>query len=194
MKRFKKGSIILWAVSLMFFITSFSFIADGDFSSFLIGVLLSFGLAFWGYRKHKKFSISKPNDVFNLEIIDKDKADKQTTFKRSDSDFEYLELKVKGVTFKTGRKSRQTMLRKIKYREDEFANELHAELRECLFEGNPAFGVYVNDNMIGNIPSTLVPWLKDNYNRYVCVDDISVYGGYNDKSFGASINLKLRKL
>jgi len=114
------------------------------------------------------------------------------------SGFEYEEIRVAGVTFKTGRKSRQAMLRKIKNEEDEYADYLEFGIEEHEYEGKPAFAVLVNDEQIGNLPANMVQWFIDNSERVVAIDGIEIVGGGENLdgeklNYGARITLKLRK-
>ncbi|MCL2107783.1 MAG: hypothetical protein FWH20_00360 [Oscillospiraceae bacterium] len=107
--------------------------------------------------------------------------------------YEEVEIKVAGVTFKNGRKHRQTILRKIKFRDDEFANNCQVSIEQYDFEGEVALGVYVNGQQIGNIPRDKKEWLIENGDRIVGGFNLKVYGGDNGKSFGAIIKLKLKQ-
>lgn len=99
---------------------------------------------------------------------------------------EYYDFKVVGVTFKTGRKSRQTALRRI-YFHDEPYETVDIELKEYEYEGEPAIGVFVNDFQVGNIARKdvhmVIDLLSDEYSI-----SYTVYGG-GDKYWGMAIKL-----
>ena len=100
--------------------------------------------------------------------------------------FEYLEIKVAGVTFKNDKgPTRQTILRKIHFNDKPFDEYIELGLREYEFDGKPAFGVYVQ-------------FIIDNDARYEGICGINVYGGGRDEngysiSYGCKITLKYRK-
>lgn len=112
--------------------------------------------------------------------------------------FEYLEIKVTGVTFKNDKgPTRQTLLKKIKQRSAPFDKYLEISIKQYDFEGELAYSVCVNDRQIGNVQKSQVQYLHDNIERFVAITGINVYGGYRDengyfKSYGAAITLKLR--
>ena len=112
--------------------------------------------------------------------------------------FEYLEIKVAGVTFKNDKgPTRQTLLKKIKQRSAPFDEYLEISINQYDFEGELAYSVCVNDRQIGNVPKSQVQYLHDNIERFVAITGINVYGGYRDengyfKSYGAAITVKFR--
>ena len=114
--------------------------------------------------------------------------------------FEYLEIKVAGVTFKNENgPTRQTILRKIHFNDKPFDEYVELGLREYEFDGKPAFGVYANNMQIGNIPADYVQFIIDNDARYEGICGINVYGGGRNEngyaiSYGCKITLKYRKL
>lgn len=104
---------------------------------------------------------------------------------------ESKEIKVAGVTFKDGRKSRQATLRRIKFGDKEFENaKIVVTLDQEEFEGKPALAVLVNDQKIGYIPATLVSWCLEN--EITNVGGLRVHGG-GDYSYGAVITVVVRK-
>ena len=112
--------------------------------------------------------------------------------------YEYLHIKVSGVTFKNGRKSRQAILRSIKFRDGDFAEGVELEIKKYEWEGQPAYGIYANGQQIGNIPADLVGYISANFNRIECFTAIEVYGGGRDKNgntknYGCEVVLKLNK-
>ena len=111
--------------------------------------------------------------------------------------FEYLEIKVAGVTFKNDKgPTRQTLLKKIKERSAPFNEYLEISINQYDFEGELAYSICVNDRQIGNVPKSQVQYLHDNIERFVAITGINVYGGYRDengyfKSYGAVVTVKL---
>lgn len=103
-----------------------------------------------------------------------------------------LSFKVSGVTFKTGRKSRQVMLKNMYFKNTPpFDDEITITFKRYDFEGNLAIGVYANDLQIGNVPLNLVKtfdeyWISD----YVASFD--VYGG-GSKNWGCEVDVTFYK-
>lgn len=107
--------------------------------------------------------------------------------------FEFLSVKVAGVTFKNGRRSRQTILRKIHFKDEPFdKGTMELTLQREEWEGKPAFGVYVNGDQIGNIPAEYVSYVNDNFSRLDGIVNIEVYGGGEGRNYGAEITLRFR--
>lgn len=107
--------------------------------------------------------------------------------------FEFLSVKVAGVTFKNGRKSRQTILRKIHFKDKPFdKGTMELTLQREEWEGKPAFGVYVNGDQIGNIPAEYVSYVNDNFSRLDGIVNIEVCGGGEGRNYGAEITLRFR--
>ena len=107
--------------------------------------------------------------------------------------FEFLSVKVAGVTFKNGRKSRQTILRKIHFKDEPFnKGTMELTLQREEWEGKPAFGVYVNGDQIGNIPAEYVSYVNDNFSHLDGIVNMEVYGGGEGRNYGAEITLRFR--
>lgn len=106
--------------------------------------------------------------------------------------FHSMEIKVAGVTFKNGRKSRQAILRKIKYKDKPFDKALNITFQGYEFEGAPAIGIYVNEQQIGNVPRTQVKEFISHKNNPFIIDSLNVYGGNDGKSFGCIINIRFQ--
>ena len=104
-----------------------------------------------------------------------------------------LSVTVAGVTFKNGRKSRQTILRKIHFKDEPFnKGTMELTLQREEWEGKPAFGVYVNGDQIGNIPAEYVSYVNDNFSRLDGIVNMEVYGGGEGRNYGAEITLRFR--
>ena len=101
-------------------------------------------------------------------------------------------FRIVGVTFKNGRKSRQTILRAIKFEKPPFDKELEIKLETEVFEGEDAVGVYANDEKVGSISRDDLPWLLEHWDECSHIDDYSVYGGYGDHNFGMEIFVAFR--
>ena len=128
---------------------------------------------------------------------DKSKPASQTISVSSapDLDKQTFSFKVAGVTFNNGRKTRQAILRKIKWGDEPFNGKVQYTLKEYDFEGSPAVGVYANGEQIGNVPKDGLTFVLS------CIDSISnvsakIYGGGQSESgeninFGAEITITI---
>lgn len=104
------------------------------------------------------------------------------------SNNEYYTFKVAGVTFKNGRKTRQAILRKIKWKDEPFNGFIAYTLEQYEFEGETAVGIYANGEQIGNVPRENLDYILNNWDRIAAVYSVSVYGG-NKKDDGTYTNL-----
>ena len=96
---------------------------------------------------------------------------------------------VKGTTFKNDDGSnRQTILRRIKFRDPPFDADLDVSLREYVFEETPAIGIYVNNQMVGNISKKDVPYFLDRWDKIMCVTAFEVTGGGIARETGERLN------
>lgn len=108
--------------------------------------------------------------------------------------YEFLKMKVAGVTFKDGRQSRQTMIRRLYWKDAPFdENEAEVTLQREEFEGKPAFAVLLNDRKIGYIPAEHAQFVADNFERCDGVTHIEASCGKDDV-YGAEIIIRFRKV
>lgn len=114
-------------------------------------------------------------------------------------EFIFERFNVAGVTFKNGRKSRQTILRKIKFRDEPYSDGLELGLSYYEYEGAPAYNVTVNNEIIGSVPADKVAYIDAlmDAGKIVGVTYINVYGGGKDidgnpLSYGAEITIKIK--
>lgn len=176
----KKSSIVLWCVAALFLISSFTLIGS-NLPAAICGVLLSAVLAFIGYKKLRK----APSKIETSEV--------SVPFE-PDNRYNFLKTKVAGVSFNNGRKSRQTILRRIYWRDEPFNNgKIDLTLERGEFEGKPAFGVYANGEQIGFVPSEHSSFVEENFDRCDGITHIDVYGGGEGRNYGAEIIIRFRK-
>ena len=111
----------------------------------------------------------------------------------SDDDYDYWKVSVAGVTFKNGRKSRQTILKKIFFRDEPFnKDECHScTLRRGEYEGEPSFAVCVHDDIIGFIPKEKVQYFYDNFYRCDGITAIRVFSEHD--IIGARVVVRFRR-
>lgn len=107
--------------------------------------------------------------------------------------YEFLKTKIAGVTFKDGRKSRQTILRRLYWKDEPFdENEAEVALERGEYEGKPAFAVILNGQKAGYVPAEHAQFIEDNFARCDGVTHIEAYCGAND-IYGAEIIIRFRK-
>lgn len=88
-----------------------------------------------------------------------------------------LNFKVAGVTFKSGRRSRQIMLKNMYFKNTPpFDSEIKITFERYEFNGQLAIGVYANGLQIGDVPQKII----DKFNSYWTCNytaDFSIIGG-----------------
>lgn len=111
---------------------------------------------------------------------------------------EYFSFRVAGVTFNNGRKTRQAILRKIKWGDKPFDEFVQWTIEKYDFEGSPAVGVYANGEQVGNVPKEKLPYILECWDRIQSVYHTEVYGGGTDDSgnqikYGCEVTLCIAK-
>lgn len=103
-------------------------------------------------------------------------------------------IKVAGVTYKNGRRSRQTILRQIKWKEEPYQKVDGIDLVPSEFEGEPAVEIWVYNKksreLIGYVPKSEAAYCHSRIDSYIGYHDFDVYGGGeasdgSRKSYGA---------
>ena len=96
-------------------------------------------------------------------------------------------FRVVGVTFKNGRKSRQTILRHMKFKDPPYnREEIDITLEPYKFEDEDAVGVYVEGEQVGNISRNDLPWLLEHWNDYKCISEFAISGS-SELNYGLEI-------
>lgn len=174
----KKSVIALWIAAALFLVCSFTFLPDG-IGEFICGVAIAAVLAFLGYRQHKK---------------PKEAPAASSPAPADDSPYEFIRTKIAGVTFKDGRKSRQTILRRLYWKDEPFdKNAAEVTLERGEYEGKPAFAVMLNGEKAGYVPAEHAQFVEDNFDRCDGVTNIEAYHGKDD-IYGAEIIIRFRKI
>lgn len=187
----KKTVLILWGVGALFLISSIPLFVEGDIGAGVCGIVIAAALFFIGLRK--KAARPEPKKEPTAATTEPKEAAAPAPASEAKPAFEFLSVKVAGVTFKNGRKSRQTILRKIHFKDEPFdKGTMELTLQREEWEGKPAFGVYVNGDQIGNIPAEYVSYVNDNFSRLDGIVNIEVYGGGEGRNYGAEITLRFR--
>lgn len=194
----RTSSIVLWIIAGLLFLLSFLFLPNGEIGPFITGLAVSAALAFWGYRKFNKNpqSVSSPavNNV-SPGAPYQNQATVQPALQQAPmqmvSPNRYCRIKVAGVTFKNGQRSRQSILRKINFRDPPFDNGVKIELQPYEWEGARAFGIYANGEQIGSIPAEDVDYVEKNSFKFDHIS-IEIYGGQPGQNYGAELLIKLK--
>lgn len=95
---------------------------------------------------------------------------------------------VVGVTFNTGKRSRQTILRQIYFKDPPFEETPEITLARYKFEGEDAVGVYADGLQVGNIAKKDLPWVIKYWNEDLQVQRFNVYGG-REHNWGMEITI-----
>lgn len=216
----RKTVLILWGVGALFLISSIPLFVEGDIGAGVCGIVIAAVLFFIGLRKKaarpepkkeppaatpaatepKEAAAPAPKADTTAHVTPaadprpaKAEAAAPAPASEAKPAFEFLSVKVAGVTFKNGRKSRQTILRKIHFKDEPFnKGTMELTLQREKWEGKPAFGVYVNGDQIGNIPAEYVSYVNDNFSRLDGIVNMEVYGGGEGRNYGAEITLRFR--
>lgn len=115
------------------------------------------------------------------------------------TEYEHIKIRLVGVSFKNpDGKSRQSILRHMRFRDPPFDKKFDAELYQYEYEGEPAISVKVNDMCIGHIPKEKAPFFVDNWSRLCGITHIDVIGGGISSDgeqlhYGAEIIVKIKK-
>lgn len=211
----KKKTIVFSCLAVLFLLSAFSGFSGGLVSGG-IGCLVICGIfAFLAFRSAKAVTGSNretsqspnrftppPNKNSNSQPMPYNTVNNDTAETPAPSNpvaqnkYLFAPIKVAGVTFNNDDGvSRQLILRKLHFHDSPFNEYADVEIRQYDFNGQPAFGVYVNNIQIGNIPSDLVPFIQENISRIESISYIDVYGGGRSKdgqpiSYGCKITLR----
>lgn len=194
----KKSSIALYVAAALFLVCSFTFLPD-KIAEFVSGVVIAAVLAFLGYRQQKKPAAVKKEEMpvpAPAPVVKPEPAAsaKNENAAPPESPYEFITTKIAGVTFKDGRKSRQTILRRLYWKDEPFdKNAAEVTLDRGEYEGKPAFAVLLNDEKAGYVPAEYSQFLEDNFDRCDGVTHISAYHGASD-IYGAEITIRFRKV
>ncbi len=96
---------------------------------------------------------------------------------RQGSLYEFVPVRVAGVTFKNGRRHRQTILRQIYWKDEPYDQEVDVTLRQGQYEGQPTVEVWADKEQIGFVPKEQLPFFVSNWHRYHSALDLEVSGG-----------------
>ena len=99
-----------------------------------------------------------------------------------------IEFKVAGVTFKNGRKTRQAILRAMKWQDPPY-DKVDITLQRYDFEGSVAIGVYANGEHIGNVPKEIKDAVNDAWTGRYVVEEWEILGSGKEAPLGCRIKI-----
>lgn len=196
-----KKPIILWIVAALFLFCSVPFFGQGSIIEGVCGIAIAAALGVFGYVTMKRTQAAElaKKDTENEEApvaLNDEIAPSECSGNleaQQDSSYEFLRTKIAGVTFKDGRKSRQTIIRRLYWNDEPFdKNEAEVVLERGEYEGKPAFAVILNGQKAGYVPAEHVQFIEENFARCDGVTHIEAYCGAND-IYGAEIIIRFRK-
>lgn len=196
-----KKPIILWIVAALFLFCSVPFFGQGSIIEGVCGIAMAAALGVFGYVTMKRTQAAElaKKDTENEEApvaLNDEIAPSECSGNleaQQDSSYEFLRTKIAGVTFKDGRKSRQTIIRRLYWKDEPFdKNEAEVVLERGEYEGKPAFAVILNGQKAGYVPAEHVQFIEENFARCDGVTHIEAYCGAND-IYGAEIIIRFRK-
>ena len=196
-----KKPIILWIVAALFLFCSVPFFGQGSIIEGVCGIAIAAALGVFGYVTMKRTQAAElaKKDTENEEApvaLNDEIAPSECSGNleaQQDSSYEFLRTKIAGVTFKDGRKSRQTIIRRLYWKDEPFdKNEAEVVLERGEYEGKPAFAVILNGQKAGYVPAEHVQFIEENFARCDGVTHIEAYCGAND-IYGAEISIRFRK-
>ena len=148
----------------------------------------------------KRFSVPKRisgtfwrDELYTRSDAHKQDMERKRRIQEETACYQHLTFKVVGVTFKNGRRSRQTILRQIRFQDPPYDETPEIWLQQYEYEGEPAFSVWANDEQVGNIGRGDIPQLLGLWDQYDAVTDFSVYGGGEGRSYGMEITVRFKK-
>ena len=196
----KKGgamlNIIRTLYTLVIIIGLIGFVGVSNFIArvfFLTLVLLSSMMLYTITLKYKSAKVK----VADIQIQQTPKPPAPAQEKPHVPIYDFVKCTVVGVTFKNGRRHRQTILRQIRWKDEPYENEPDITLRLTEYEGQPAVEVWADEEQIGYIPKSQAQYFADNWNRYDSLFDFEVYGGGKTDdgeriSYGAAFTTRFR--
>ena len=141
---------------------------------FFLGLLIVAAGVFT-YKKVKAKKLNK-NHLQRSSLKPSNTQSKNTVRSASDN-MEVIKVHVAGVTYKNGRRTRQAILRAIKWNDVPYDGIDKVAVKKTTFEDSDAFEVWANDEMIGYVPKTQVQFFSQNWGRYCRSGGLNVHGG-----------------
>lgn len=164
-----------------------------------IWIIIGCGLFAYGIHKKKKSFAQNPCSETQKTMVSC--VDHAIPIKNEQPKYEFLKIRLVGVTFqnKDGT-SRQSILRKFKFRDPPFDKEkADVEIVPYEYEGEPAMAIDVNGLRFGHIPKAQAKILTENIHRVIGVTWIDIIGGGETEegeilNYGAEVTIKLNAI
>lgn len=103
--------------------------------------------------------------------------------------YKEIEFNVAGVSFKNGRKTRQALIRAIKYQDPPYHKEVNITLERYDYEGSLAIGVYANGEQLGNVPADRVAEVDAAWKSRYTITHYEVLGSGKTAPFGFKVRI-----
>ena len=172
----------------------------------LLVIFYPVGICVLIYRVWKKSKLKKEREAAALarqEAKEREEAERTAAEERRRLEareemrlYEDVTFKIAGVTYKNAdRHSRQTILRKLKFGDYPFnSGDIDLEFREYDFEGEPAVGVFLSGEQVGNIAKDDLSRFLSRRDRFVeCIMyDVTGGGTKNGERLNYGLRLTLR--
>lgn len=203
-----KKQMILYGVATLFGVSGIVALPSGNITGGVGCLVIAAACVFFTKKKGNAEIINRANNIEEQntrvpaahETAIEHKPPETEEKANAKSEYEFFKFKVAGVTFKNeDNTDRQKILRAIRFKDKPYDKELELEIKEYEFNGELAYGVYVNDKQIGNIPKKDIAYIKEKFNNIEAISNISVYGGGRAKesleviSYGAEITVRIKK-
>lgn len=103
--------------------------------------------------------------------------------------YKELEFNVSGVSFKNGRKTRQAIIRAMKYKDEPFDKTCTISFERGDYEGALAISVLANGEVIGFVPKELVSQFNSYWVSDYIIEKWEVLGTGKDTPYGVRIKV-----
>ena len=157
----------------------------------LLVIFYPIGICVWIYRVWKKNKLKRDaaaTAAARREAKEREDAARLEAWRAERAARETLKFKVVGVTFKNeDGKSRQTLLRRIRFNDEPFENCVDVTIERGEYEGTPAFFVFANGLRVGSIGRDDIPYFVNRWGDFDGVYNATVTGGGTDAD-GKTIN------
>lgn len=103
--------------------------------------------------------------------------------------YKEIEFNVAGVSFKNGKKTRQALIRAIKFKDPPYDKAVEITLERYDFEGSLAIGVYANGEQLGNVPADRVAEVDAAWKKQYMITHYEVLGSGQPAPFGFKVRI-----
>lgn len=107
--------------------------------------------------------------------------------------YKEIDFRVAGVTFKNGSKTRQAIIRAIKYKDEPFDSKCCITFERYFYENELAISVLANGQQIGNVPRNLIEEFDQKWTSDYIIEEYEVLGTGREVPFGFRIKVLFNK-